>query len=485
MKRTHLFEETHREDEQQALVATLALNNAVGTLIAAPQLILAFRHHPWRLLRLMNANKQLKQAVEYMERTMMPLLWYDAALHAFPDICIMLHVCAALYKTSYDSVTIGNSVPDTLFMVFVEVGRSWNMPDLILLSTEPGKGLAKRRSFSQNKVHDSFGKPDLLDACLRDRAVAKRTERCFKMLRPFGVPLAQYCFCSQITLQRLTIDFLVLLPPRGNGMFKHTLPTHTFMQSVMADYTIKSSDWAESRLPDNLPRISLQSLLKFTDPESLEPRDTIDWTPLGKVYNGAVYGLPELAHSILAQLRVNVQEDTLLLQTRLLALYDRVIKAALRYDTTGVLVLEQFFSVASDERPWDLYPLQEGEHSVAELREKDMEHYGVCDPLYWDVLVRHEVPPVSPRKKDAGREIDWKAVVMGQIDLVKHTYGDQSPEYKRMESPSPVAFTLGCMATQCSERTPERLSIEPDAPFGVYCSEQCRKSHRALKSSVK
>ncbi len=485
MKRVHLFEEAPDEEEQQALVAALVLNNAVVTLTHVPPLLLAFRHHPWRLLRLMSANKKLREAVEYMERTMMPLLWYDAALHAFPDICIMLHVCASLYKTFYDDVTTGNSTSDTLFMAYVEVGRGWNIPELIRISTSEGSGLMKRRSFAQNKLHDSFTRPALLDACLAERKVAKRTEQCFKMLRPFGIPPAQYCFCSQVALQRLTIDFLVLLPPRGTSMFRHTLMTHTFMQYIIAEYTAISLDWAESRLPDTLPRITLQSLLKFTDPESLEPRDMLDGHPLGRVFNGAVYGLVDLARSILRQLRANVQDGKLQKQRELLTLYDTVIKTALRYDTTDALVLAQFFSVESDELAWEPYPLKEGEHSVDALREVDMEHYGVYDPLYWDVLVRHEVPPVSPRRKDAGQTIDWKAVVKGQIDLVRHTYGDQSPEYARMERFDPSVLTLGCMAAHCNERTPSRLSIEPDAPFRVYCSEQCRKSQRALESSVK
>ena len=75
MKRIHLADETPGEEEQQALVATLALNNVVGTLLDVPQLVISFRHHPWRLLRLMNTNRQIRLAVEYIERSVIPLMW--------------------------------------------------------------------------------------------------------------------------------------------------------------------------------------------------------------------------------------------------------------------------------------------------------------------------------------------------------------------------------------------------------------------------
>lgn len=463
MKRVGPEQEDADDARKQGIVRAMVELDLSFTLSQIPEFVLAFRYHPQRLIRLMNTSKKLFVAVESLARQF-PSLWYELCLYAFPDIAIMLTVCASHFPFSkaYEKVSkiVGYWTIDGAFLTYIPPysvnPTAWDLVTLTDRATEVEKfnlhRASQARSFAHGKVSSSFTSQALLDQCTVDESRARRVAHCFKMLFPFGVPPSPYCFASQIVLQKLALECILSLKEGW------VVP---FLEEIYGKYTPIHRQWLNTRLTDNLKRATLEEMEIYLD-GPVESRtfagliiedNKPDWA-------GDAVDLPELAGAFLTLVRAGKVKD----KERAPLLYDRIIKNALIYDRTGELSVSAFPSIETDKKPWELLSLVEGEETPEILQLKNVEIYGAVDPLYWKVLLQRGTPEVGG--------LDWRDIIKVQIMIVKGTFPLDSEERMRIETVSPLS-TLSCMV--CGNQRRDTLCFEESRPFGVYCDEECRK----------
>lgn len=459
MKRfTHYVESENERlaQEKAAIVLHANLGLAFGEI---PDLVYAFRFHPWRLLRLMATSQWLRETIEKVAREW-PRLWFDCCLSSFPDLVIALRV--------YADVATQRGVQRCL-----DVTETW-LEQLAALRSEydvgkfdaanPMKRLARSRaiSCSDGVVDRSFHAADLLDACLRDPEHAHLAARSFRMLCPLGVPPAHYCFLSQLTLHRLALAFIELvfrenLPGNDPGDFDFVASGAVggIVDGIKRRFTLIPDSLAKGRQEAILPFISIQTCDRIREEQSaavilLEgagPRLFIGYNtrvaspkPSSKPgYPGAIFELTDLLALMRTQGASQARRE----------LYQRVAVACLvfaREEAPPLLQIDKDEPLVID---------------VARERADNMARYGTYDPLYWEVLLQGNEPAFSLVP-------DWRAALVAVIDVVRRELPG-SEEYKRMEAVVPTQMTC----EHCGGRAHQ---IERCAPFGLYCGPECQSS---------
>jgi hypothetical protein len=145
---------------------------------------------------------------------------------------------------------------------------------------------------------------------------------------------------------------------------------------------------------------------------------------------------------------------------RIISLYDRIIKAALRYDTKNLVSAQDFFSLTDAQQPWQPLVVL-GEKTIEELRQQDDLDGASHDPLYRDILLGKQLPGIL--------EIDWVKVLKLEIDRVKR----ENTRSKIQPIPAYTDISSGKFAcAKCQGRN--GLCVEAMAPFRIFCNEQCR-----------
>lgn len=486
MKRVLSLQESADDERHQALLNALAVGNLAFALSDIQPLLYAFRMHPWRLLRLMSTRREWGQAVERAIAQYWPTFWYDVCLYAFPDIVVQLNLCETYQREigadAYHRIFKGTGGGMALYFFLAYCNNTdygphvaWNTTRMFAIATE-------RRSphhrptlteFSTLWLHPSFTSVETRDACRASEARARDVARCYKMMHPCGIPPAAYCFASQVALQRLALELMVLLVRFDDAIgFK-------FYRVVHTHYTVMD-DWQAIAMGDRQNNVSLDDLEKFLhiDPATTEGYTTVGGRQLGRVYKGHVMTLRHLA-DIVRTLYKEIQPVACFTHwtcDAFTALYDRIVKAALRYDTRddddGTV---RFPALVDSSSPWVPLVVVEGEEeSIEEMRVRDIERYGTHDPLYQTVMLHRGVAEPGHQQR-----ADWKQIIKTQIDVVKRdNKGRDRPtaEYLDIQSASPVAYIFSC--AQCGAMERDKFGVEAASPFRVYCDEKCRPQEK-------
>ncbi len=476
------LEESPDDERRQASIAALVQADFTFGLREIPELLRAFRFHPQRLLRLTQASSKFQAAVQRAERDF-PRLWYDCCLCTFPDLVILLQVYS---PADYDTKKIDS--PNGWFQWLSSIyDRQLYFSDasdpidvasrLVLLRRHLAGGL----SCSEDRIDRSFHAPDLVAECLRDEGKAWRTAECFKLLVPFGVPPAQYCFASQLALHHLTLAWLTVT----SGSQKAVL------FNIGRLFTLTPSTAVDTRARDWMPRVTLQ-LCEHVRAAGLQVRFVANGAGprTGIVYPGDkgadiatnahfvghVFGLRDLF--VMAQ----AEYDTLMkpqdaMQVRAGGTYlskndrDRAAKASL-IEPTYIRIIRAYARYAPEIMP-ELPQLVDadgesklGLDEIHALRQRDMDRYGTHDPLQWRVLLGGEEDAFTLAP-------DWKAVVMDAIATVKKLMPGSGEALKLEQHPS---TQLSC--TACGRHGVDY--VEEVAPFGSYCNSECQKTTKRV-----
>lgn len=421
------------DDDREATLAALVHANFAFTLAQIPELVYAFRYHPWRLLRLMSTSKTLRAQIEAALRTY-PRLWYSCALTAFPDFVILLCVYKHL-STLGDYLTSWVQILSTLQ---VDHPSQYTVEHRLL-----HLHYRSYKSFSccDGLVDRSFHAPAILDACLVDEERARAVAQCFRMLFPFGVPPAQYCFASQIALHQFTVTYLAV----NDQSLGHILRNFTLMPDhVTPDFTPR---WMGYVTLQTCERWRTQGSGEGAAADGAGPRFP-QWE-LGGLggnidkpgYAGAVFELTDL----LALMRGRPQrfQPTCLF-------YKRVAEACHLY-WRGVDPPPTIIAM-DGETPLVV--------DVTERRAARLARYGTVDPLYINTLIAgdDDAFPLVP---------DWKQALVELIDLVKKELPG-TEEYRRMEA--------RLTSARCGHCGQTARKAETSAPFGAYCNDDCQEA---------
>jgi Leucine-rich repeat (LRR) protein len=490
MKREAPDDETAADERNQARLLSLVEGDLLFSLDQIPELLAAFRHHPWRLLRLMAASAKLRAVVERAVRTVMPRLWYEACLATFPDCCIMLSVAMATDRQLRDGGVALESFDPLLYLIgrapFTNyrtgmgdgAWRTGRLLDGVLGSEDRDRRMPDGiRGFFYGELHASFYDATLLDACWSDAEYARATSRACRRVYPLAVPPAAYCFASQVALRRLVIALLLLDERPGlRG---------TILFGIMQPY-MAAGPWAADHGHDALPWVTLEMARGFATAPVREyytqaPHSEPVRRHLGKLYGGAVLTLSLLV-TVARNMRARLDDRG---RARLNAWFNDLVHTALRYDSTNtppLMLTPESFGRMDPAVAWEAPP---GEEAWEVLRARDLERYGMHDPRYIDMMRAGEVAePIAVRKRDTDysvsdeeegvefvvvefeeRAIDWKTVCVRQIEWVKQNAQD-TVEYDRLQSYHPVSALSalpspmpndGARVTQSEHETLQRL----------------------------
>jgi hypothetical protein len=498
MKRVLSLQESADDERHQALLNALAVGNLSFALSDIQPLLYAFRVHPWRLLRLMSAHREWGQAVERAIAQYWPTFWYDVCLYAFPDIVVQLSLCETYEREigadAYYHIFSGAGGGTAMYFFLaycnnVDYGPqvAWNMARLFAIADG---GLPRHRptltEFNTLWLHPSFTSLETRDACHASETRARDVASCYKMMHPCGIPPAAYCFASQVALQRLALELRVLLSRYDSEARRHYIIhggvqqqrplTVQFYRAMRTHYTVMDDDWLTFTMANRQNNVSLADLEKFLhiDPATTEGYTSVGGHEMGRAYKGHVMTLHHLA-DILRALYNELQPAVCATNVTCDAfaeLYDRIVKAALRYDTRDDDTTE-FPALVDSSLPWVPLAVEGEEESIEEMRTRDIERYGTHDPLYQTVMLQRGVP------EPGHGQADWKQIIKTQIDVVKRDNkgrGRPTAEYLDIQSATPPlsTYVFACMNPNCGETTRTQFGVEDVAPFRVYCDEKCR-----------
>lgn len=195
MKRA--IEDTEKDFRNQLIAETLFQYDDTAPLVV-PELILSFRNHPWRLLRLMAVSRMAYQRIESVIKDNFPTFWYNVCLAQFPDVVIMIDVMTHTHR-------------DSTHYIYTEPYTN-DVNDIIHCVDTPNDEFDyQNRGFAYDRIDDSFVTDDILGRCWRDEEEARRLAHCFCLIYPIGIPPAAYCFASQIQLSQLTLEYFDLI----------------------------------------------------------------------------------------------------------------------------------------------------------------------------------------------------------------------------------------------------------------------------------
>ena len=446
MKRVALFEESAGDERRQAALQALLMQGVELALSQVVPLVQAFRFHPWRLMRLMAAHPRLRAAVERLERELLPQLWYDAALHAFPDTVLLFRISArmpSLVRTQAQEFLATGAQLSLLHCLY---GGQWTTGGLRALVDETMR-TADEGAYDvrprDTTGHASFRQLGVLDRCMRDDAYARRVARAFRLVYPFALPPAQYCFESQAMLSVLVAQYATLLVSLEELTREQALlrsPLHDFPITVRMRHMEGSlrMQAIPARVFALQAGITIEAVLGYaTQPFSL---DDLATALERSIERGEVNDLAA-AHNLKA----------------------RVLRAHYRCmpETEFVAAVERALAGAEREaRGQPDLRLGETIDALRAVRAHSLARHGHVDPLLWSVQLRDrpgdEPSPLDPPTLSDGSAIDWRRVCRARINLVKARRLQAPEEYARTEA----HWALGALgATARLEGAGERCQL--------------------------
>ncbi len=240
--------------------------------------------------------------------------------------------------------------------------------------------------------------------CASDDTVARQTLRSLQLLYPLCIPPREYFFASHFTLRRLCFALfrlqLSFSPVMKPQMLCRLLADHSIslgyclrpLLSMVLRYTTRDECLRVLKAGTNASEFTVTGLGPV-DP--MEPTDggrpvsaeglviQTEYTLHGKPVDLCVLARYIHAFSIrLGPIRQFDDErqriDDYIQALR--PLYQRVVRAALRYDRTDKLRPGDFLALEKDNEPLVLSPLNAGEAEWDTLRHRDWEKYDQWDP---------------------------------------------------------------------------------------------------------
>lgn len=498
MKREHeaLAEGDEDVRRQQAFAALVhaGYDSFEGMMREIPELVHAFRFHPWRLLRLMATSQALRLAIE-RAAAQNPRLWYECCLYAFPDFVIQLYLGEQKFdhylpERAWGHMTALTRWCFTLWNVEHQLEEDEYGPHFDYRVQDCLDALAAGRVTAlyagEGHIDSSFHEQALLRACAQDAEVARQTARAFRVLCPFGLPPAQYCFASQVLLRQYALEFLDLLSDgdlqRGALHWLNVTTVDRLLRELSEGYLL--IPWISDTHPflrRRLSRISLSDCQAFlldgslratgVGPRSvderydaeeriIQARDTSSSPPLpekkGRGYQVELT-LWELATKIEEFKRRLIAMGNNLTLPAVDDLQRQVMSAHLFHCSDAEL--ERTLAQLADTNDLDYDALDSVRAAAEKERQARLEKYGALDPLYWRVLLVGGEDAYDPG-------VDWRTVCGLLIDIGKRM-GRESDFYKSMEA------TLLC--AHCG-RSGVRF-VEPTGALHAYCDQRCRDNH--------
>lgn len=379
-----------------------------------------------------------------------PRFWYDCALCAFTDVVLLLQVYGPQeYDTRKIRQVTGwfewlSSLADRQ-LYYMQPRNPMDVASrLELLRRHRAGGL----SCCEDRVDRSFHDPALLAECLRDEDKARHTAQCFKLLAPFGVPPAQYCFASQLALHHLTIVFLASIATGDEQ--------DDVLEDIKSQFTLIPPNAVDSRARSWMHRVTLEHCSAvLAAPMGTELHFWADGSgprcrpSAAKGESADIDSNTQLQRAfelvdLDAMVRQHYEYAERGARERLAGVYAKVVHAQLRYAAE----LPEEWPVWDDNTP-----MIDRDELLA-LRESTLKRYGTYDPLQWSVLLAGE--------EDAfGLVTDWKRVL---VDAIATTKAVMDPE-------SEPVLQLQCRA--CGNTA--RCGVESSAPYGAYCDGECQK----------
>jgi hypothetical protein len=422
-----------------------------------PPFIEAFRYHPVRLLRLLDSNKAIRQVFDKMVEQYKTDVWYYLCVHAFPNEMLMLHSMSqlALYGEIH-----GHAYKKCMHKYFFPLAD-----DKTYLEAYKRDLLSPQMKIRHDKMLDrSFLDPVLRQECLSNKALAYQTQEAFKILFPFGTPPAEYCFSSQMALQRLTLhffSFLVHCPgisPRGRTPeWMFVLLFHLIGRSMQAMAVFFEND--DINLYENFrQRLSVTNCLDIINesiegikPNGFGPRDLKEES-IGE-FEAIQLGPFNQPTFTLIQLKINI--DYYIKNGRAIEPNGRyfteeeldVIKKMYRQVTKEMIIY-------SSDKDIELYRDEDVFEEAFAQRKQNLQRYGTFDPLYWSVM-RQEEQVIS------NIFVNWEPVLRNLVNITlanANNTPDDMTDYLAM-----TCHFCGNTAT----------AIQDAAPFRLYCGHEC------------
>ena len=478
MKRIH--EESDEEQRLQSIVRVLDSTDAILVFgfEELDTMLRAFRFHPRRLLRLMQGSKAVNEAVEralvYNVR-----FWFECCVASFPDVVIMLdvrHRLSDFNRLTYSLIGNDPRQHQHLFLTPDHNSSPWHfyatVAEAAANSGAQEFDLAICHSFatandSNEEVDSEFTDPERW----RRKYDAKRMALYFALYHPYALPPAEYCFVSRVKAQALLFELLALMTSEKARAYV----TFTTDRS----YTIYPGDYGGC--------VSSLSGVEFWRKSYEDDHDG----PM------KVFDLERLAHDVTdyVTLALADAEDnywnglSLAVVPQALGLFRRVRYAQLLHCEDEEWT-EWVYRAAGDGVILDfngVTDLSYAEYGAALQQERTALNnlYGTSDPLYWDVLLLRQgsniagddlyvVVPDDMFMGQPDRSGYWKRVVVTQLQWVDQYAPEHHPIHKAMTSGIPDV-ALACHA--CGANDSRTLSVQSNAPFGVYCSGECPSTH--------
>jgi hypothetical protein len=464
MKRV-LHEESEEEERLQGLVRAL---DSAGEILTfgfeeLDTLLRAFRFHPQRLLRLMQSSKAVNQAVETALADD-PRFWYDSCVAAFPDVVIMLETCERLYPYRNLSYAIVNDNPrvDWRLLLMPRSFPAWQF----YATVEHAEENSGAQEFDLAICH-SFATANKIDADFTDpshwhkRFSAEQMAQHFAFFYPYALPPVEYCFLSRVKAQSMLFELLSLMPKQNAVRYacNQRDKTHNVYTN---DYYYGSGH--EKR------DLATSMYWRYFERDA-EAKEVFDLDHL-------VREIARLVRQVLENDNDEMEEGEGLTMGAVpgaLALFKRVRAAQLLHSKEPFIGWGRGSGAGEYEPGVPELTYTEYGQTLREGREELLRLYGTVDPLYWDVLLMgRPAGTIAAAVGEGGDpfdvigEMDWKRVVVTQLEWVKRYAPKTHPIHKAIQSAIPdTAFACHTCGAAHS------LSVQSCAPFGIYCSDGC------------
>lgn len=396
----------------------------------APALVLNFKYHPWRLLKLENSSKIIGNRIREVLKEI-PEFWYQACLYAFPDAFIMSVVSHWILD-----VIQKNNATLRAPLLYQKPFSEYN-PDNIL----------QMRSFCYDNVNDSFTDPDLLKECQLSRDRAHQVEKCFRVLYPLGIPPSEYFFLSHYHLYQLIVPLyfsvanIELVLTRDYGFARNDDSIN--LKSIKQDSIEKALNDSSSKVFYQFKSGRVGSFDNLKDTHTF-----LDLKLLAQKY------IPSLILKILP-----TYKSSQFLHNFLGTLHLRTVEFALTFDLTGELNEKDFkFTGTLNE-------------NYKKNRQFLLKHYGTVDPRMIDF--NRQGFGNKKIKNEFLNRTDWKKVVIDQIELVKRFGTDK--EYAKISTPLPPLSQLSYSHCHTPTTPSTDLFIESLPPHNLFCHAECQE----------
>lgn len=483
--------ENKEEDERQQALVNIATTNDSLVFILRQLSLDMFKYHPWRLLRLMNTNnKNVLEAIQV--HTGQNNFWYNMCIYSFPDIVMYLSI---VRKQVNELETIKNdNLHNELYIMqrnhlFMQNDEMMHTDFDFIIQNKERKYTHLTRSSAYKYLDRSFTDKMLLDECMQNIDTARKTEKCFKLLYPCGIPPTEYCFYSQVKLYELTFQFLQLVYKIiGSNGFTKLYWKWLGLYSMVANKTYI----------EDISFIEIDTCKRFNeyleDNNAPDGNNIITNTGSGpaqhddgweKNYNAgpmltsplfeSVFSLDLLLSNVdkfMKNKEVQIKQDNSM--DVMNTLRNKIVESIClfsdeKYDHLVRLKYHQLLNNGN----------KTGEKGnierLLEDRSSNMKKYQTYDPLYINLFTQNDISVGNICTNDR-----WKSIVKNQIDIVKSYYEKNSEEYIRIESTYPNT-SIKCMHETCINSDITSLSMDQDAPFNTYCNEECRYNHMFKK----